>query len=63
MEKYYITEEAFEKIFMYLRSLKGVYCKKREKNKEILRGRVICHEDRSTMDGAPKVLWELQKHT
>ena len=28
MEKYYITEEAFEKIFMYVRDLKGVYCKK-----------------------------------
>jgi transposase len=36
MEKYYITEEAFEKIFMYLRSLKGVYCKKREKTRRFL---------------------------
>ncbi|HEV2601896.1 MAG TPA: IS5 family transposase [Candidatus Babeliales bacterium] len=36
MEKYYITEEAFEKIFMYVRELKGVYCKKREKTRKFL---------------------------
>ena len=36
MDKYYISEEAFEKIFMYLRSLKGVYCKKREKTRRFL---------------------------
>lgn len=33
MEKYYITEEAFKKIFVYVRDLKRVYCKKREKTR------------------------------
>ena len=37
MEKYYITEEAFEKIFMYVKKLKGVYCKKREKTRKFLK--------------------------
>ena len=36
MNKYYITEEAFEKIFMYLRGLKKVYCKNREKTRSFL---------------------------
>jgi len=38
MEKYYITDEAFEKIFMYLRGLKGVYCKKHGKTRKFLEG-------------------------
>jgi transposase len=36
MDKYYITEEAFEKIFSYLRGKKGVYCKSVEKTKKFL---------------------------
>jgi len=38
MEKYYITDEAFEKIFMYLRGIKGVYCKKLGKTRKFLEG-------------------------
>ena len=36
MNKYYITEEAFEKIFLCLKGLKGVYCKNREKTRLFL---------------------------
>lgn len=36
MDKYYISEEAFEKIFMYLRAIKGVYCKNRGKTRIFL---------------------------
>jgi len=36
MEKYSITEEAFEKIFMYLRGMRGVYCKNRARTRKFL---------------------------
>lgn len=36
MDKYYIKEEAFEKLFIYLSGRKGVYCKKREKTRKFL---------------------------
>jgi len=36
VNKNYITQEAFEKIFMYLRELKEVYCKNREKTRKFL---------------------------
>jgi transposase len=36
VDKYYITDEAFEKIFMRLRTTKGVYCKKRGKTRTFL---------------------------
>ncbi|MCA9508636.1 MAG: IS5 family transposase [Myxococcales bacterium] len=36
MEKYYIIEEAFEKIFVYVSGLKRVYCKKRGKTRRFL---------------------------
>lgn len=36
MDKRYISEEAFEKIFLYLSGRKDVYCKNREKTKNFL---------------------------
>ena len=36
MYKYYITEEAFEKIFLYLKDRNDIYCKKREKTRIFL---------------------------
>lgn len=36
MKKYYIREDAFEKIFMYLSSKEGVYCKNLEKTRKFL---------------------------
>ncbi|OJW46261.1 MAG: IS5 family transposase [Alphaproteobacteria bacterium 41-28] len=36
MEKYYITEQTFEKIFVYLSGKKGLYCKNREKTRKFL---------------------------
>ncbi len=36
MKKYYIREDAFEKIFMYLSSTKDVYCKNLEKTRKFL---------------------------
>ncbi len=36
MKKYYIREDAFEKIFMYLSNKKGVYCKNLEKTRKFL---------------------------
>ena len=36
MSKYYITEQVFEKIFVYLSGKKGIYCKKREKTRKFL---------------------------
>jgi hypothetical protein len=36
MDRHYISEEAFEKIYMFLSSEKGVYCKDREKTKNFL---------------------------
>lgn len=38
MDKYYITEEAFEKIFLYLRNQKNIYCKNRERTRTFLEG-------------------------
>jgi transposase len=38
MDKYYITEEAFEKIFICLSKRKDVYCKNREKVRKFLEG-------------------------
>jgi transposase len=36
MDKYYITKEAFEKIFFYLKSRPDIYCKNREKTRKFL---------------------------
>lgn len=36
MDRYYISEEAFEKIFVFLNSGQGVYCKDREKIRNFL---------------------------
>ena len=36
MDKYYITEEAFKRIFFYLKSRSDIYCKNREKTKKFL---------------------------
>jgi transposase len=36
MDKYYITEEAFEKIFIWLSNQKNIYCKNREKTRVFL---------------------------
>jgi transposase len=36
MDKYYITEEAFEKIFLYLTGQKNIYCKNRSKIRTFL---------------------------
>ena len=36
MDKHYISEEAFEKIFLYLSERKDIYCKNREKIKKFL---------------------------
>jgi transposase len=38
MDKYYITEEAFEKIFSYLTGQKNIYCKNRERTRTFLEG-------------------------
>ena len=38
MNKYYIKDEAFEKIFIYLRERSDIYCKNREKTREFLEG-------------------------
>lgn len=36
MDKYYITEEAFEKIFLYLKNRPDIYCKTPEKTRTFL---------------------------
>lgn len=38
MNKYYITEDAFEKIFFYLKSHPDIYCKNRGKTRSFLEG-------------------------
>lgn len=38
MDKYYITDTAFEKIFMFLNGKKGTYCKNREKTRRFMEG-------------------------
>ena len=38
MDKFYIIEEAFEKIFFYLKSRLDIYCKNREKTRFFLEG-------------------------
>jgi transposase len=37
-DKYYITDEAFEKIFIWLSSQQNIYCKNREKTRTFLEG-------------------------
>lgn len=36
MDKYYIKEEAFEKIFLDLKGRRDIYCKNRDKTRKFL---------------------------
>lgn len=38
MDKYYITENAFEKIFVWLKNQKNIYCKNRERTRKFIEG-------------------------
>jgi transposase len=38
MDKYYIQEDAFEKIFVWLNSQSNIYCKNRERTRTFMEG-------------------------
>ena len=49
MDKLYLSEPAFEKIFMYLSKKKGVYCKNRCKTRKFLEAVYHIMKTRGTM--------------
>jgi transposase len=38
MDKYYINEDAFENIFLYLKDRQDIYCKNKDKTRKFLEG-------------------------
>ena len=59
MDKYYITEEAFGKIFIYLSGKKSNLLQEPWKNKEIFGSCVFYYENRSALTWTAKNLWKL----
>jgi len=59
MDKYYITEYAFEKIFLYVSGKNSVHCKNREKTRKFLEAVYFIMSNWHTVDRASKILWKI----